>query len=109
MKIVRENNFTNIGWFTKSDDYKVGHGKFQLSKIDSVTTNTQISEDANHEVSSVPVENNSQLYNFIGETRRENLVPEIDKFFVKHGNYDLISTILASRKFYPFFYYWTIW
>lgn len=34
---------------------------------------------------------------------RESLVPEVDPLFVKHGEFDLISKIIGSRKFYPIF------
>jgi hypothetical protein len=105
MKIVEANNFTNIGWFVNSDDYRVGHGKFQFQ--DTLSTKSSDVESSSSVPASIPssaLESEpAPIYNFVGETHKENLVPEIDRLFVKHGEFDLISTIISSRKFYPIF------
>lgn len=103
MKVVESNNFTNIGWFVNSDDYRVGHGKFKFSEDSSNTTQVAASSVAAEPVTNPTEQSQSAIYNFVGETHKENLIPDVDKFFVKHGDFDLISTIISSKKFYPIF------
>lgn len=93
---AKENNFTNIGWFVNSNDYKVGYGKFLAikQKIDNHCNSTTATTDSS---------NSAEVFNLLGESFRENLIPEVNKLFVKHGDFDLISKIIKSKQFYPFF------
>ena len=47
--------------------------------------------------------NPSVVQNFVHDTAKESLVPEADSLFVKHGDFDLVSKIVESNKFYPIF------
>jgi len=104
MKIVEANNFTNIGWFVNSDDYRVGYGRFQFQDTSSTKSSELESSSSSASIPSPALKSEpAPIYNFVGEIHKENLVPEIDRLFVKHGEFDLISTIISSKKFYPIF------
>ena len=45
----------------------------------------------------------SVVHNITAAEHRENLVPEKDNLFVKHGPYDDLSKIIGSGLFYPLF------
>lgn len=99
MELVNSKGFTNIGWFVNSPEYRVGHGKFQIP----VSTSSQVTSSS-ESVSKVSQESDSApIYNFVGDSYRENMIPQVDRLFVKHGDYDLIHKIISSKQFYPIF------
>lgn len=87
---------------SKHHNYKVSRGVFRI-------TDTPVSNVVSMPTAVVsaavekPLESPSVIHNFAAETLHVNLVPEIDKLFVKHGDFDLISRIVSSRMFYPIF------
>lgn len=88
---------------SKEHDYKIGRGLFQLSHIDVHSpSDTGRAPAVSHE--SAPVmDSPSVIHNFAAETLHVSLIPEVDKLFVKHGDFDLVSKIISSRMFYPIF------
>ena len=108
MVLVNSKGFTNIGWFVNSDEYRVGHGKFQLNEsvlssiVSKPSSSVEISTSENISVdTSAPC--STEIYNFVGESYKQNMIPDIDRLFVKHGEYDLIHKIISSGQFYPIF------
>lgn len=95
LSFCKENNFTNLNWFLNSEEYKVGRGLYQLSE--TVADDFNVQKEFNH----ANVVNNVLTSEEV--TLERNNIPDIDPLFVKHGEFDLISTILDSRVFYPMF------
>ena len=93
---------------SKTHDYKVGRGLFRISdtplakaevKSQPVVEPKQLAPVA----TPTPEPSAAVVYNFAAETLHTNLIPEVDKLFVKHGDFDLVSRIISSRMFYPIF------
>lgn len=80
-----KHGYTNIGWFLTDSKYKVSHGTYNLSSSKASSIDTTL--DA--------VTPKSQP--------EDLLIPTIDKNFVKHGEFNLLSSIIKSKKFYPIF------
>lgn len=89
---------------SKEHDYKVGRGLFRISQARPVAAATvapaPVAVSASVEQ---PLASPAVIHNFAAETLHVNLVPEVDKLFVKHGDFDLVSRIISSRMFYPIF------
>lgn len=90
---------------SKTHDYKVGRGLFRISDATVSPKAQPVVEAAvpNHVVTETPEPSSAVVYNFAVETLHTNLIPEVDKLFVKHGDFDLVSRIISSRMFYPIF------
>jgi hypothetical protein len=87
-------------------NYKIGRGLFKITDAD--VTSVKVSEPVRvaqqPTPAPAPVEHSpAVVYNFAAETLHTNLIPEVDKLFVKHGDFDLVSRIISSRMFYPIF------
>lgn len=79
--------------FLSNPLYRVGRGKYRISNTvvaQSSTIKTEMSEVV-HNITNT----NADI--------KENLIPEKDSLFVKHGPYEDISKIIASRIFYPLY------
>lgn len=72
----------------KSDEYRIGRGKYQLPTYDSTVSS--------------PI-NNNVVNMQVDLSYDENLVPEKDPNFVKFGFFDDLKTIVQSKMFYPVF------
>lgn len=96
-KFADEHNFKNLNWFLNDPTYRISRGKYKISAKEETVQDSPVVNQ--------PVLNNlSVVHSFIGaETIRESNVPEVDKLFVKHGEFDLISRIIGSKLFYPIF------
>lgn len=90
---------------SKDHDYKVGRGVFRISMMTKPTsapvTQRPVVEPVAEPVASFSSVN--MVHTFAAETLHTNLIPEVDKLFVKHGDFDLVSRIVSSRMFYPIF------
>ena len=75
--------------FVKDTTYKIGRGLFCLSLETGVQKHVMDSP--------------SVVHTFAAETLHTSLIPEVDKLFVKHGDFDLVSRIILSKMFYPIF------
>lgn len=98
---VSRHGYTNFRWFLVDESHKVGRGKFQVPAdgASPVTVAPVMSQPAPE----IP-QNDAVVHSFIGaEVARENSIPEVDRLFVKHGDFDLISKIIGSKLFYPMF------
>lgn len=84
---------------SKEHNYKVGRGLFRISDV----TTPKVTLPKVEPVVESPIESPSVVHNFAVETLHTSLVPERDKLFVKHGDFDLVSRIISSRMFYPIF------
>lgn len=80
-----KNNYSNVGWFINDSNYKVSHGTYSLSKQSESTQSSVVTIDAAR-----PHED-------------DILVPKVDANFVKHGEFNLLLSIIKSKKFYPIF------
>jgi len=80
-----KHGYSNVGWFLTDARYKVSHGIYNLNA--SVSMNLV----------------DSKLDAVKSATDDEKLVPAIDSNFVKHGDFDLLLSIVKSNKFYPIF------
>lgn len=98
---VERNGFKNVRWFLTSEEFKRSRGQYCVGPS-YVNTSTEAKSVDAPPAPSMP-ESLSVVHNFIGELPRENHVPEVDKLFVKHGDFDLVSRILGSKIFYPIF------
>jgi len=87
---------------SKDHDYKVGRGVFRISQS-KPTPAVTIAPSVVSAPAEQPLASPAVIHNFAAETLHVNLVPEVDKLFVKHGDFDLISRIVSSRQFYPIF------
>lgn len=83
--------------------YKIARGLFKIS--DAEAPSVKVTEPGRvAKPVPVPAEPTATVvYNFAAETLHTNLIPEVDKLFVKHGDFDLVSRIISSRMFYPIF------
>ena len=90
---------------SKEHSYKVGRGVFRISQnATSKPLPVSVATPAPAPVTTEnPMNSPSVIHNFAAESLHVNLIPEVDKLFVKHGEFDLVSRILASRMFYPIF------
>jgi hypothetical protein len=90
---------------SKQHNFKVGRGAFRISDVsEPVAHSTPAPVVEKLPTPSATVEPSSAVvYNFAAETLHTNLIPEVDKLFVKHGDFDLVSRIISSRMFYPIF------
>ena len=95
---AEQKGFSNLRWFLSDDTYKCSRGMYC---VPSVVTNTELVQKSSPQPS--PMENLGVVHSFIGELPRENHIPEVDKLFVKHGEFDLVSRIIGSKLFYPIF------
>lgn len=100
-EFIERNGFKNVRWFLTDESFKHGRGQY---RVGPTYVNTAV-ESVAHTDSPTPSmpESLSVVHNFIGELPRENHVPEMDKLFVKHGDFDLVSRIVGSKIFYPIF------
>ncbi|MFN4975295.1 MAG: AAA family ATPase [Bacteroidota bacterium] len=80
-----ENGYTNVGWFINDDKYKVAHGKYSLAENSIQSSISVTALDA------------------VKPSDSDNLVPKVDPHFVKHGEFNLLLSIIKSKKFYPIF------
>lgn len=80
-----KHGYTNIGWFLVEEKYKVSHGTYNLI--------------SNLSSSSI----DSTLDAAKSTANDEDLIPLVDPNFVKHGDFNLLLSIIKSRKFYPIF------
>jgi len=80
-----KNDYSNVGWFINDSQYKVSHGVYCLSKDSNSSTLSMTTLDAAR-----PQED-------------DILVPKVDPNFVKHGEFNLLLSIIKSKKFYPIF------
>lgn len=96
LEFADQHNFKNLNWFLNDPAHKIGRGKYTIAKEQSSTPETKIEKTVDQELSVVQ--------SFVGsESIRESNVPEIDRLFVKHGDFDLVSRIIGSKLFYPIF------
>jgi MoxR-like ATPase len=102
IEFTKKHNFTNYNWFVNSSEYKLSRGEYHVASSTPVMTTAPSTSSVSSTSPSVTTES-AVIHNFIGEVHRECLVPEVDKLFVKHGDFDLISKIISSRLFYPIF------
>lgn len=105
-EFIKSNGFTNARWFLLGDEFKRGRGQYcvgstYINTAEQTSAPLVTSNPAPAPVA--PEHSPSVIHNFIGEVARENLIPEVDRLFVKHGEYDLVARILSSRLFYPIF------
>jgi len=82
-----KNDYSNVGWFLTDAKYKVSHGKYCMSDNDTTSQN------------SVSYAMNIQK----PESIESCMIPKNDPNFVKHGDFNLLSSIVKSKKFYPIF------
>lgn len=82
-----QHNYTNVGWFINDSKYKVSHGVYSL----------------NAQESQAKTSDNSVIDNIKPTFEDDLFVPKVDPNFVKHGEFNLISSIIKSQKFYPIF------
>lgn len=91
---------------SKEHNFKIGRGRFQIS-LPNLSQEpvivSKVVEPSVVAVSGSPLSSPSVVHNFAAETLHTSLVPERDKLFVKHGDFDLVSRIISSRMFYPIF------
>ena len=71
----------------KLSDYKIGHGKWNLTVREQM--------EQNYQASSAPLA--------IIPDQKQNLIPEKDDTFVQFGNFADVKKIIKSRLFYPTF------
>jgi hypothetical protein len=76
-------------------EFKVGRGEYRFP----INQNNQ----ANVNVVNKDAQMDSVVHTFVHDVLKESHIPEVDKLFVKHGDFDLISKIVGSRMFYPIF------
>lgn len=98
VEFVKKHNFTNYNWFVTADEYKVGRGLYR-----ALGSAKETPKPVESQVTTPSPTEPAVIHNFVGEVHRENHVPEMDKLFVKHGDFDLISKIIGSKLFYPIF------
>lgn len=87
--IAKELGLSSPRWFLNDEKYRVSRGLYQIPELN----NSQV-------VSSLP---DTAIHNIVAAEHRENLVPDKDPLFVKHGPYDDLVKIIESRVFYPLF------
>lgn len=95
---------------SKEHNFKVSRGVFSFATIERdkfAVNKLKKPKVAAAPVPQAPAEaplaSPSVIHNFAAETLHTNLVPEVDKLFVKHGDFDLVSRIISSHMFYPIF------
>jgi len=82
--------------------FRVSRGVFSLGVNSKRTAKPVVVAQTPQPVQS-PLDSTSVVHNFTVESLHASLVPEVDKLFVKHGDFDLISKIVSSNMFYPIF------
>lgn len=101
---IKHNLIKEAHHFCNSKDhgYKIGRGAFKIPcRVESVAS---IASDVPPPTKvTSPIDALSVIHSFAAETLHANLIPEIDKLFVKHGDFDLVSRIISSKMFYPIF------
>ena len=98
-EFISANGFKNLGWFINNDEFKFKdkRGHYHIPPLTYINTSPDVS-------STLPVLDAPHVaHTFLGEAHKESHIPELDKLFVKHGDYDLVSRILGSKLFYPIF------
>lgn len=80
-----KHEYTNISWFLTDEKYKVSHGTYNLISNSSVSSSDSILDAAK------PSSDDGDL------------IPAVDPNFVKHGDFNLLLSIIKSKKFYPIF------
>jgi hypothetical protein len=80
-----QNGYSNVGWFISDPRYKVSHGQYSLAK-NSTGPTSSVAE-----------------MNMAKPEEQSNLIPKVDENFVKYGDFNLLSSIIKSKKFYPIF------
>lgn len=83
-----KHGYTNIGWFINDSKYKVSHGIYRVC-----TEQNQIDME--------PIDATLNMQK--ASSNEDTMVPKLDPNFVKHGEFNLLSTIIKSKKFYPIF------
>ena len=94
ISLAESTGVLSTSWFLNDSEYKISRGKYQF-------LNQPFNE--NVVVNNSNINSPSVVHNFVHESHKESLVPEVDKLFVKHGDFDLISKIVGSKLFYPIF------
>ena len=82
--------------------FRVSRGVFSLGANSKRAAKPVVVAQTTQPVQS-PLDSTSVVHNFTVESLHASLVPEVDKLFVKHGDFDLISKIVSSNMFYPIF------
>jgi len=94
LELASQHGIQTLGWFLNSSEFKVTRGKYQfLSNVNYSERNDMVDNGNNQSI----------VQNFVTDVVKESLVPESDRLFVKHGDFDLVSRIVGSNKFYPIF------
>jgi AAA domain (dynein-related subfamily) len=94
---------------SKEHNFKVSRGVFSFATLErnkfpiNKNRNVATPVDSTADAVESPLASPSVVHNFAAETLHTNLVPEVDKLFVKFGEFDLVSKIISSRMFYPMF------
>lgn len=89
-----KHNIDSLSWFLNDSEYKVGRGEYRFPTETPTINHNAVNKDGQMD---------SVVHNFVHDSFKESHIPEVDKLFVKHGDFDLISKILGSRMFYPIF------
>ena len=95
--VAKVHNLTDAAWL-KSDDYRVGRGKYQLPPMNAVDKPVVVPMSQSIVK---PALASSVDLSVVEKT--ENLVPEKDAHFVSFGFYSDLTTIIKSKMFYPVF------
>jgi len=101
---ANQKGFSNLRWFMSDDTYKCSRGMYCVpsSTLNQELVSAPMMQSA-PTPPTTPLDSLGVVHSFIGELPRENHIPEVDKLFVKHGEFDLVSRIIGSKLFYPIF------
>lgn len=106
LAFAERSEFKNYRWFLTDKAYKVSHGRYAVpSKTKVSKADVNVVEKIQLPIQQPSFTNDMNVVQSImcAEHHRETTIPEVDKLFVKHGDFDLISKILGSKLFYPIF------
>lgn len=87
--IAKELGIASPRWFLNDTKYRVDRGLYQIPVLNNVQVQSGLPDTA--------------IHNIVAAEHRENLIPDKDSLFVKHGPYDDLLKIIESKVFYPLF------
>jgi len=98
-KIAEKVGIVSIGFFTKSENARIGRGQYRVPNSNSVVSmQAQVIpmakqiEKSNHKISNVTTDLDTT-----------NLIPTSYKNYVPFGNFDDVLSIVQSMRFFPVF------
>lgn len=90
-------------WYTNDEDNRAGRGMYKTGKKTESKPVKVETQDAVPALTSAQVVPIRKIDSVVTSIETQNLIPEVYKNYVPFGNYDDLSKIISSGKFYPVF------